>query len=255
MSDIILSVKNLTVSLKSNKSIILKNVSFDLKAGEVLRIGGPNGSGKTTLLKIIMLQTADYIVQSGEVYLYPFSNKNILTFNEKEILKYRAVVGFVGQKDNYDGLNKVTIGDLIDDAISVSKLSKEYVVSLFIKYFADNKRITLKSIPSKLSGGEQRMVSIFLGLVCEGNSKLFIIDEPLNNLDFQNIMRVSDLLNDVHRDNSETGMIIVTHCKIITCINRQRELKDGVLEEQDSQYECHYCMGEPDCDSYYLKKK
>ena len=53
MSDIILSVKNLTVSLKSNKSIILKNVSFDLKAGEVLRIGGPNGSGKTTILEAI----------------------------------------------------------------------------------------------------------------------------------------------------------------------------------------------------------
>ena len=250
----ILEVKNLSVRLKVNDTYILKDVSFDLKQGDVLRIGGPNGSGKTTLLKVLMCQTADYVVD-GEIYYYPFSDKNILDFDQKDVLEYHAALGFVSQKDNYDGLNKINVEDLIEDAISVSKLEKETAIFLFEKYFSDNQRITLKSIPSKLSGGEQRLISIFLGLVCKPSCKLMMIDEPLNNLDFKNIMVVSDLLNGIHLDNKESAMIIVTHCRTITCINRQRELRDGAMENTDSKYECHNCLGNPDCDLFYLKNK
>ena len=114
---------------------------------------------------------------------------------------------------------------------------------MFHIYFENNKRITLKAIPGKLSGGEQRMVSIFLGLVCRDSARLMIIDEPLNNLDFENVMKVSDLINEIHSSNSGSGMIMITHCKVITCVNRQRKMIKGELENNDSQYECHHCMG------------
>jgi ABC-type glutathione transport system ATPase component len=254
MGEKILSVKNLTVSLKSDKSLILKDVSFDLYAGDVLAIDGSNGSGKTTLLRIIFGQTADYIIEPGGTIVYhPYSDKNILDFNEKEISKYRASIGYVPQRDSYDGINKITIEDLIDDAISDSNFGKEDAVKLFHKYFENNKRITLKGIPGKMSGGEQRMVSIFLGLVCRNATRLMVIDEPLNNLDFENVMKVSDLINNIHLTNKESAMIMITHCKVITCVNRQRKLLNGELEAVDSKYECHHCMGEPDCNNFYLK--
>lgn len=249
----ILSVSNLTIKLKSDNTIILNNINLDLFPGDVLALDGVNGSGKSTLLKIIQSQTADYEIESGEIIYYPFSKENILSLKEKDILKYHSLIGYVPQKDNYEGLNKVSIEDLIDDAISVSQLSKEKAIELFNKYFENNRRITLKSIPAKLSGGEQRMISIFLGIVCKPNIKLMIIDEPLNNLDFENAMRVSDLINKIHLENPESAILMVTHCKIITSVNRQRRINNGIIEEIDSKYECHHCMGEPDCNKFYLK--
>jgi len=254
MAEKILTIKNLTVLLKADKSVILNNINLELFANDVLAIDGSNGSGKSTLLRIIIGQTADYLIESGEIIYHPYSEKNILDFSEKEMLEYHSLIGYVSQKDLYEGINKITIEDLIDDAISESNFDRTKAIELFNTYFENNKRITLKSIPGKMSGGEQRMISIFLGLVCRNATKLMIIDEPLNNLDFENVMKVSDLINEIHSTNKEAGMIMITHCKIITCVNRQRKMVKGELENRDSKYECHHCMGEPDCNNYYLKK-
>lgn len=254
MSKPILSVKNLTVSLKKNKRRILSNISFDLFEGDVLAIDGKNGCGKSTLLKIICGYTNDYEIENGEIYLYPYSTKNILTLTDNELLEYRRQVAFVKQKDNYEGTNKSTIQDLIYDAVSVlDEKDMDKYLDLFKTYFSQKEKnqITLKSSPEHLSGGEQRLLSLFLGLVCRNKSNLMIIDEPLNNLDFENAMNISDLINNVRLNNPESAILMITHCKIITCINRQRKIVDGIMEKQDSKYECHHCMGEPDCDLFY----
>ena len=253
MREKILSVNNLTVRLKKGNSIVLNNICFDLFSGDVLAIDGLNGSGKSTLLKVINCQTADYSIEYGSIYYYPFSNKNVLDFSEKEVLAYRSSIGFVPQKDNYEGLNKVTIEDLVEDAISEGNIEKKAILNCFNSYFNDSGRIKINSIPGKLSGGEQRMVSIFLGLMCKNKSHLMIIDEPLNNLDFENATRVSDLINKIRLDNENSAIIIVTHCKIITCINRQRRLVKGIMNQNDSKYECYHCMGEPNCNLFYNK--
>lgn len=258
MNDLILQVKNLTVYLKKSKKCILSDVCFELKKGDVLGIDGKNGCGKTTLLKIIYGLTNDYDIKSGEIYFYPFSNKNILSFNQRELLEYRQSIAYVKQKDDYDGLNKLNILDLIEDAISDIKGAElNRYVELFNVCFPQTKdqSITLKSKPNNLSGGEQRMLSIFLGLVCRKQSNLMIIDEPLNNLDFENVMKISDLINEIKINNPWAAILMITHCKIITCINRQRKIVDGKMECKDSKYECHHCMGEPDCENFYLKRK
>ena len=147
MSTKILTVQNLTVRLKYGKILILDNVSFELFSGDVLCIDGLNGSGKSTLLKIICGQLADYVVESGEIIYHPFSNKSILNFNDEEMLLYHSKIGYVPQKDNYEGLNKINIEDLIDDVISIVNLNKSDAINLFEHYFKNNKRISLKSIP------------------------------------------------------------------------------------------------------------
>lgn len=254
MREMILSVKNLSVCLKNdNKNQILNNVSFDLYSGDVMAIDGLNGSGKSTLLRMICCEKSDYDYK-GEIFYYPFSNDNLLSLDKKQMLKYHSSIGYVPQKDNYEGLNKVTVEDLLVDACRASGMKIQNGIDLFNKYFVTNNRIKLKSIPGKLSGGEQRMISIFLGLICKEKSKLMIIDEPLNNLDFENVMKVSDLINKIRIDNQDSALLLITHCKVITCINRQRKLMNGVMENNDSKYECHHCMGVPDCDLYYSQR-
>ena len=249
----ILTVKNLSVRFKNDKTQALDDVSFDLFSNDVLAIDGMNGSGKTTLIKLITGQTNDFIIDSGEIIYHPFSEKSIFDFSEKEMLQYLSSIGYVPQKDPYEGLNHLTVSDLIDNVIDGTSFTKEDATLLFDKYFGGSSRIKMKSRPARLSGGEQRMISIFLGLVCRKSAKLMIVDEPLNNLDFENVMKVSDLLNSLHKDSESAGMILVTHCKIITCVNRQRKMVKGHMEDFDTKYECHHCMGEPDCDLYYLK--
>lgn len=255
MGEIILSVKNLSVRFKDDKTKVLDNVSLDLYAGDVLAIDGLNGSGKSTLLNIIVGKTDRYIIEEGKIVYFPFSSKNILEFSEREMLKYLSEIGFVPQKDEYTGLNNLTVSDLIDNAIYDSDLTKEKAIELFNDYFSSSPKVKLKSIPGRLSGGEQRMISIFLGLICRNRTRLMIIDEPLNNLDFENVMKVSDLINRLRNNNKDSAMLMITHCKIITCVNRQRKMNEGKLEEKDSVYECHHCMGEPDCDLYYFGKQ
>lgn len=251
----ILSVKNLSVCLKSNNRLILNNVSFDLNEGDVMALDGKNGSGKSTLMKIIFGSTSDYKILNGEVFFYPFSNKNILNISDNDLLSLRQKIGFVKQKDDYEGLNKLTISDLIIEACKsngydCNKAFKDFEQILLSKFKV---HFTLKDSPAKLSGGEQRLISIFIGLLCKKDASLFVIDEPLNNLDFENVMAISDLINEVRIANKRSAMLMVTHCKIITCINRQRKIIDGEIQETDSKYECHHCMGEPDCNLFYLK--
>ena len=74
----ILTVKNLSVRFKNDKTQALDDVSFDLFSNDVLAIDGMNGSGKTTLIKLITGQTNDFIIDSGEIIYHPFSEKSIL---------------------------------------------------------------------------------------------------------------------------------------------------------------------------------
>ena len=255
MDNVILEVKHLTVILKNNKRLLLNNVNFNLYENEVLNIEGFNGSGKSTLLKVILGYVSDYDC-SGEIYYYPYSNKNLLQLSDKEILEFRSLIGEVKQDEFFDGANRANISDLIDFSCKDAKMTKEEITQvknkLFYKYFpvGNKNKITLKSIPRNLSGGEKKMIAIFLGVVCRKNPKLIVIDEPLNNLDFINIMKISDMLNDVKK-NMNCSILLVTHCKIITCITRQRRIVDGIMEEKDSVYENHHCMGNPDNEGYY----
>ena len=252
MNNLILIVKNLSIKLRKTGEILVKNASFDLHPGDVMRISGLNGCGKSTILKVLHGSTSDYICE-GEVVLSPFGECNILKLSDNDILRYRKFIGYVPQKDEYEGLNKLTISDLIQNEIHGSEMTFDEASELFEQYLSDGKRITLKSIPGKLSGGQQRMLSIFLGLLCGGKHNLMIIDEPLNNLDFENAMKISDLINAIRLKNPDSAMIMVTHCKIITCINREREIADGTIQEVDSTYSCNHCMGAPDCELFYNK--
>lgn len=254
MKKLILSIKNLTVKFKDDKKVILDNVSLDLFEGDVLAIDGLNGSGKTTLLNLIAGKTDKYIIESGEIIYPSYSKESIFKFSRNEMLQYLSKIGYVTQKDSYDGLNALTVSDLIDDAILDSNITKKEAVDLFNEYFYLPLNIKLNSKPARMSGGEKRMISIFLGLILRKNMKLMIVDEPLNNLDFENATKISDMLNEIHLNNKESAIILVTHCKIITCINRQRRIKKGKLEEFDSIYEYHHCMGEPDCNLFYCNK-
>lgn len=117
---------------------------------------------------------------------------------------------------------------------------------------SDNKRVfDAKSKPAKFSGGEQRLLSVLSVVATRPKAKLFLIDEPLNNLDFVNAQNISNILNRVILSNPKMGLIMISHCRIFHFITREIKLSsEGIIELSD-HYTCHSCFGDPDNQGFY----
>lgn len=108
-----------------------------------------------------------------------------------------------------------------------------------------------KSHPSKFSGREQRLLSVLSVLATRADASLFIIDVPLNNLDYINARNISNIINRVINRNTTVAILMVSHCRIFPFITREIRLtQDGALK-LDKPYISHSCFGEPDTNGYY----
>lgn len=189
-----LSLKNISKKYKDKE--ILKNISFDIKEGELVCILGPSGCGKTTLLNIIGGFVSDF---SGDVLL---SNENINNIppEKREIATVFQSYGLFTHKNVIDnvsyGLKLLKI-----DKNTREKRAQDMLEKVGLAGY-DKKKI------KQLSGGEQQRVAIARSMVL--NPKLLLLDEPLSNLDvhLRDVMR-----KEIKRIQKQFGvtMIIVTH--------------------------------------------
>ena len=123
MTDTILSVSNLNISL-ANGTNIINDVSFEIKSGEVVAIVGDNGAGKSTILKAIIREETEHKKISGNISYC--GGNNILEMNDKEVQKFRAEVAYVPQKDEYNNIGKrITVFDVMMDSADLYS-SKSY---------------------------------------------------------------------------------------------------------------------------------
>ena len=189
-----LSLKNISKKYKDKE--ILKNISFDIKEGELVCILGPSGCGKTTLLNIIGGFVSDF---SGDVLLSD-ENINNIPPERREIATVFQSYGLFTHKNVIDnvsyGLKLLKI-----DKNTREKRAKEMLEKVGLAGY-EKKKI------KELSGGEQQRVAIARSMVL--NPKLLLLDEPLSNLDvhLRDVMR-----KEIKRIQKQFGvtMIIVTH--------------------------------------------
>ena len=189
-----LSLKNISKKYKDKE--ILKNISFDIKEGELVCILGPSGCGKTTLLNIIGGFISDF---SGDIFLSD-ENINNIPPEKREIATVFQSYGLFTHKNVIDnvsyGLKLLKI-----DKNTREKRAKEMLEKVGLAGY-EKKKI------KELSGGEQQRVAIARSMVL--NPKLLLLDEPLSNLDvhLRDVMR-----KEIKRIQKQFGvtMIIVTH--------------------------------------------
>ncbi|WIV12638.1 ABC transporter ATP-binding protein [Proteiniborus sp. MB09-C3] len=180
---------------------IIENLSFSVKAGDILCILGPNGVGKTTLFKTIL---GFLKLKGGEILL---DGQDIFKWSRKEFAK---AIGYVPQAHippfPYKVRDVVVMGRTAHLGIFSSPSKKDFdiaekiIESLGISYLKD-------SIYTEISGGERQLVLIARALVQE--PKILIMDEPTSNLDFGNQVRVLKHIKKLAERN--IGVIMTSH--------------------------------------------
>ncbi len=195
---VILSVNNL--SKKYEDLEVLKDISLEVKQGEVLCIIGPSGSGKSTLLRCLNLLE---IPSQGEIL---YDGKNILNASVS-IEKIRQEVGMVFQKFNLFPL-KTVLENVTMAPISIKKIKKEkankMAMDLLGKVGLADKA---SNYPNTLSGGQQQRVAIARALAM--NPKLLLFDEPTSALDPELVGEVLQVMKNLAEEGMT--MVVVTH--------------------------------------------
>lgn len=199
------------VNKKFGSLEVLKDISLEVKEGEVVVIIGPSGSGKSTILRCINgLET----VTGGTI---TFEGKPV---GESNINEMRREVGMVFQRFNLFP-NMSVIHNIMLAPVKVRGISKEEAkergLTLLEKVGLRDKA---ESRPSELSGGQQQRVAIARALAMQPKALLF--DEPTSALDPEMVHEVLDVMKDLAK--AGMTMVVVTHE-----MGFAREVADRVL--------------------------
>ena len=204
---------------------VLKDVDFDLDAGETMADVGESGIGKSTFLHL--LGTLDR-PDSGKLL---FKGDDIFLYKGRELAKIRnESVGFVFQFHHllpeFSALENAMMPAMISGRSKKIALKKaeEILVRVGLQ-----ERLAHKV--NKLSGGEQQRVALARALVLKPD--VLLADEPTGNLDKRNSEQVHELLLDLNREMGMTLVVVTHNLNLASYLTRKVTIANGKLEEMN----------------------
>jgi ABC-type sugar transport system ATPase subunit len=197
---------------------VLRGIDLEVGPDELLAVVGPSGSGKSTLLRLVAGLEP---VTAGRVLI---GGRDVTGWRPG-----RRNVSMVFQ--SYALLPHLTVGDNIAFGLTVRDVPKAKLKELVGRAAAlTDCAHLLDRRPGKLSGGERQRVALARALVREPD--VFLLDEPMSNLDAELRDRTRGELKALHR-RVGGSMVHVTHDQVEALVlgDRVGVLRDGVLEQ------------------------
>ena len=279
----LLEFKDYSLSLLNKNEVIklIDGFNYTIHTGDVVLLTGPNGSGKSSL--IADLTGYDYrykdngtsLERGGSIFYYSDNKKACLNQCKSNDEKFKEEYLFISQNDDEPFY---IVLDCFKSTLLNRVTNPEKYIFNFIKMFscyphilkkgnrmlnnkiksflekiqeednAQNKMIAgyLLSKVSSLSGGQLKMLNIMSNLVKYEFCSLCIIDEPLNNLDYDSVRNFSNIIAKIHHEKPNLSFLIVTHCRSILSVNRMIEINPTtkkITSFEGDEVVCSSCFG------------
>ncbi len=222
MSDEVLRVDGVTKVFDEGRQPVevLKGISMEVRAGELVALEGPSGSGKTTLLSIagcILSPTAGEVRVAGR----PVRRRDGRALREVR----RRSIGFVFQQ--YNLFPALSALENVEYSLNVrgqrGRGARDEAVRVLDRVGLGDR---LRFLPHDLSGGQKQRVAIARALA--GSPPVVLADEPTANLDSAAGAQVLELFRELARTEGK-GLLVVTHDPQV------RQVADRVLGIRDGR--------------------
>ena len=229
----IFETKNTFLAPKHEAVHALKNVSLEIKRGEIVGLVGESGSGKSTLGNCI-LKLLD--VNEGEIL---YDSKNIKDFTKTETKAFREKTGLIFQNP-YSSLNpKMKIKEILTEPLIVNNVQnkKRRIVMLnnIVKLTGLNAD-DLERYPHEFSGGQRQRIAIARALILK--PEFVVADEPISALDVSIQAQIINLLINL-KERFNLTYLFISHdlnvvkylCTKIAIMYRGEIVETGTTEE------------------------
>ncbi|GFZ33458.1 ABC transporter ATP-binding protein [Clostridium zeae] len=219
----IVEVNNITK--RFNDKLVLDNVSFNIKKGEIFGLLGPNGAGKSTLINLMVgllkMDKGQVIIGGNDISKETIKAKERIGLVPQEIALFEGL----NAKENLEywgglyGLRGKMLKDRIDEAIEISALKDH-----------------LKNPVKKYSGGMKRRLNIAAAMM--HHPEVLIMDEPTVGVDPQSRNHIFEVVKRMNKEYS-TSIIYTSHymeevellCDNILILDLGKEVAYGSKEE------------------------
>lgn len=211
------------VEVRQAEQIVLKDVTLEVEAGDLVYLLGKVGSGKSSLMKTFY---AELPIAAGEAV---FLGYDLSKLSRRQIPYLRRKIGIVFQ--DFQLLTDRTVEENLLFVLRATgwkdkQVMKNHVQSVLEQVGMQDKRYKM---PYQLSGGEQQRVVIARALL--NSPEVILADEPTGNLDAETAREIMELLNSI----SKAGMTVImsTHNPLWPELFPGRKLlfRDGLVSE------------------------
>ncbi len=265
MSDTLLELDCLSVDYETSRGDLkaLRDISFDVKKGEIVGIVGESGCGKSTLISSILRLTAPNTrFREGEIR---FKGRNLLAASEKQMRDLRGADMSIVFQDPMQTHNPVlTIGRQMLDIQHRSRSPKAEKLARAARMLGalgiPDPEARLKQYPHEFSGGMRQRIAIAMALMSEPD--LLIADEPTTALDATLEVQIIERLQELQREMNCAVLFISHHLGVIAELcDRVVVMYAGAVVESGEVREIFHNPKHPytrrliDCDPGHIKTR
>jgi zinc transport system ATP-binding protein len=232
---------NLSVIL--GQRLVLEEITFTARCGELTGIIGPNGAGKTTLLRAILGLVP---IRDG--------NLSVLGIGNPRLKEVRPQIGYMPQRQSFERRFPLSAADVVATGLLSQQTLLRRVSDKMVKVNDALKSVGMEVFGHRyfqdLSGGEQQRILLARSLVRK--PRLLLLDEPNSGLDFPAQQGFIELLRRL-KESSGLSIVLVSHDLVsvaaaadqLVCINRTMHIHGNPAEvlhspHLDDAYRCQF---------------